>query len=277
MDSGGFFIEVGQRGEDVPELILGYEYHYKDGTKSTLEYGRVGDGVYPATKTVDEGLHVIRLDAKHEINGFVLRDHARYESYDLETTRVDRVPTSVSGATYDDGHIVDEDADYHLFSNAVSVEKWFTESGFLGLGYLYQDMSGGNDFGMDQFPGRQFWIDGGLPVADSTLNHDKFFQSQVINVDRDVHMFNLAAMVELTEDLTLSGDLSGTYTRTETVAELLIIEGHSIGGGLYDIETEDVDADTDVDQTRYEEGLELRYSGFDNLHLYAEGLSLIHI
>jgi len=67
--------------------VVGYEYQFKEGVESTLEWGPVqskGDtkNIYPASKSIDEHTHIVKFDLTQEFDGWRVEDNARVELYD---------------------------------------------------------------------------------------------------------------------------------------------------------------------------------------------------
>ena len=90
LDVGRAWVDFGLTLPNLPQVVLGYEYDFRKGTKSTLEWGPVVQGatvenVYPADKVIDERVHVIKLDVSHELRGWRLEDNARVEFYQNNT------------------------------------------------------------------------------------------------------------------------------------------------------------------------------------------------
>jgi hypothetical protein len=73
--------------------VLGYEYQFRDGVKSSLQWGDVTDAdsntkkIYPGYKDLDERVHILKLDLSHDLAGVFLEDNLRIEFFDLNTSR----------------------------------------------------------------------------------------------------------------------------------------------------------------------------------------------
>ncbi|HVV02357.1 MAG TPA: c-type cytochrome domain-containing protein, partial [Verrucomicrobiae bacterium] len=90
MDVGRAWVEFGLTPPKLPEIVIGYEYQFRDGTESTLEWGNVGGkNIYPASEEIHEHTHVIKARVTHEFFGLRLEDNAQVELYDLKTRHDD--------------------------------------------------------------------------------------------------------------------------------------------------------------------------------------------
>ncbi|HKQ36713.1 MAG TPA: c-type cytochrome domain-containing protein, partial [Verrucomicrobiae bacterium] len=77
--TGRAWVDFGLTLPDAPRLALGYEYQFREGAKSTLQWGPVSASlpvlpanernIYPAFKEIDEKVHILKLDASHSFEG----------------------------------------------------------------------------------------------------------------------------------------------------------------------------------------------------------------
>jgi len=149
LDLGKAFLEAGLTRPGLPEVVVGYEYLYRDGDKSILQWlpssqGGVVRDIRPNAKAIDEQVHVARADLSYELAGVMLEDNFRYEFYDLDTKRTGALPWP---ADSNGSHLgIEEGTDYHQLANSFSAESalrdWFLVSG----GYLYTDLGGDASF-----------------------------------------------------------------------------------------------------------------------------------
>jgi hypothetical protein len=89
LDLGKAFAEFGLTLPDWPRISIGYEYQFKNGEKSTEQWGPVeqrGGGttllrnIYPAWKDINEDVHIVKLDVSHDLAGIHFEDNARASS-----------------------------------------------------------------------------------------------------------------------------------------------------------------------------------------------------
>ena len=297
LDVGKIWAEAGVKSEEGWNFLVGYEYDYKTGDKSLLEEGTVTTGgvskrVYPATKDVEEGTHILKLEVSKDFNGLEVADTARFEWYGGDSYRNEQVPATVSApsvtGTEASGYLVDEDFKSHTGSNAFTVEKWVTDKLFLAAGHMYIHTDGTAEYWMDQYPGLGYWeaqpaagppaVGGGIvSVPNGALNRAKFFQAQDVNSTTESNIFGLNGFFNLTPDVSLGGGLQYERTSTDVDGDLKIIEGAQAGGAAgppdtrtYYLAYEDAQTDSTTDTDRFEDSLELRVDTIPNTRAYAQ-------
>jgi hypothetical protein len=246
------WIEVGLTLPDWPRLVVGYEYHEKDGDRPTLQWGSVSDptgvtrAIYPAFKAVDEALHVIRLDASHEVAGVLIEDSFRAEFYDLATERqnVDYIALGASQADVLTRH--SEAYRHFQAANALRLEKSLRDWWLLSGGYLYSYLDGDGGFSQETL----------LP---STPGIDPFLGETVsqILLEQRSHYFNLNTMLGPWRGLHFSAGAQSEWTRQHGFKS-----GLSAGGAP-------AIASAHLDKTGFEEDFALRYAGLPYTVLFA--------
>jgi hypothetical protein len=92
LDTGRAWADFGLTLPQWPRMVLGYEYQYRDGSKSTTQWGPVSNGsqtrnIYPAYKDIAEHVHILKFDLDYELGEARLTDSFRGEWYDLSTGR----------------------------------------------------------------------------------------------------------------------------------------------------------------------------------------------
>jgi len=94
LDVGKAWIDFGLTLPNWPQMVFGYEYDYRRGEKSTLNYG----AYQPSAQEIHEGVHIIKFDLNAEVQGFTLEDQFRGEFYNLHTEQTNYVaPLARSG------------------------------------------------------------------------------------------------------------------------------------------------------------------------------------
>lgn len=194
LDFGKAWIEAGGVTPLGLQLTGGYEYRFKQGDKSSTSWQPVDTAngtrnIHPAAKTIDEHVHILRLDAGHEVAGFHFDDHFRYEFYDLKTRQTG---IFVEQATRDAGQIVRDVQQSQNLANAFKVEKQPLDWLLVSAGYLYTRTDG--DTGFDQTPVSA----AGQPVFGILWN------GQGILLEQSAHVFNANAQFGIWERMTLS-------------------------------------------------------------------------
>ncbi|MEO6035712.1 MAG: c-type cytochrome domain-containing protein, partial [Verrucomicrobiota bacterium] len=141
LDLGRAWIDFGLTRPHWPQIVLGYEYQWKEGAKSTLEFGDVnGKNIFPATKKIDEQTHILKFDLVHELYDWRIEDNARVEIFDSSTRRNDGQQAfglrPVSTAQ------IDEKFQHVQGVNTVRLERQLGDWLFLAGGYFYSRLEG---------------------------------------------------------------------------------------------------------------------------------------
>jgi mono/diheme cytochrome c family protein len=262
LEIGKAWIETGLTLPSWPLLVAGYEYQYKEGDKSLLQWLPVTQpanggtrNIYPAYKSIDERTHVLRLDAGHDVAGVDLADHFRYEFYDLETSRrgVRPFPNNADGTFVN----TTEGANYQQLANTFTAEKQITDWLLLSAGYLYSRLyDGGASF-------RQNTVDAaGNPALGN------YWKGNEITLDQSSHVLNFNAQMGPWEGLTFSAGLLPEWNRQEGFGDVNLDEGLPplVGTALRPAIIR-----SDNDRFSVEEQAGLRFTRIPYTVLFAEG------
>lgn len=261
LDIGKLFIEAGLTLPDRPKLVFGYEHRFKDGQKSLLEWGEVDDGtyrrkIYPSYKDIDEKLDVVRLEISHELANIRLKDQFRYEKYSLDTKRHDQeLNVEDDQSSMEE---IEDDYEHDAFFNTFQASTHLNDKVFLSMGYLFTSLDGDGDFSMNTVPG--------------VFERDKFWESETIDLDQEVHIFSANAILgpfhETTVYLGLQGEILDSEGHTEAL--LTEVEGDDLDDGGT-IESPEAVISSDQDKWGMQETLGVRYAGLPRTTVYAEG------
>lgn len=269
LDNGRAWTELGLALPRWPRIVLGYEYQYRDGAESTLQWGPVRNGsltnaVYPSFKELSERTHILKLDLDYELGGVLLRDNFRGEWYRLGSHEFNE-----SGYALGSGPVAsmaaftrgDDRQSYFQGANTFHLEKQFTDWLFGAGGYLYSrlDGSGGTDVDNSNtarlnLPGTFFF---GYPG----------FQTQRLEIERDSHVFSLSAMLGPWEGFNLTLGTQNEWTR-QTGFVLATVNQAYPGTPIIDLGPESVHAD--LDRRVFSQGAGLRFTKIPFTTLYAE-------
>src|SRR5439155_23165690 len=149
LNFGKAWFDLGLTLPDWPKLVVGYEYQFKAGEKSTLQWAQyatdptafVGKAIFPGYKALDEHAHILKLDLTHEIRGYGLEDNFWAEFYDLSATRINR------GDFNPDTIALHKESYTHFqAANSFRVEKQVRDWLFVSGGYLYRHREGEGSF-----------------------------------------------------------------------------------------------------------------------------------
>ena len=88
MELGRTWIELGLTPADGPEVVLGYDYRFREGAKSMSTWGLSGGiGLAPSFRRINEDVHRITLDVRGEWGRAEFIDEAEFELCARQRTR----------------------------------------------------------------------------------------------------------------------------------------------------------------------------------------------
>lgn len=262
LDIGRAWIDFGLTLPHLPQVVLGYEYQFKEGAKSMLEWGPViwpgvrTNNFYPAAKNIDEDVHVVKLDVTHEIGGWRLEDRARVEFYELGTREINAASASV-GPRADAIVQSRQSADHIQGMNTVRAERQVTDWWLLSGGYLYSKLDGDASF-------KQTTTD-----AVGTPSFGQFWSSDDLVLKREAHIFSLTSLLLPMDGLSLSLGLQNEWQRQEGAGDVHLDHGDPLFLGNYDLIPGTVRSD--LDTMRLMETIGVRYTRIPFTVLFAEG------
>jgi len=253
VDNGKAWFDAGLTLPELPRIALGYEYQFRKGNQSTLQWGQVSDdptaffgkAIYPGFKQTDERTHLIKLDADYEAGGFRLEDNLRAEFYDLKNMRINQ-------GDFNPDVIARHDESYRHFqaANTFRTEKQVREWLFLSGGYLYTHLDGDGAF-------RQAFSS--MSAAFPTFNGDA---SDRIALKQDSHTVNLNTMLGPWRGLALSAGVQSEWMRREGFSDLLVPVFPAAAPAS---------ANSNMDKWVLEEDVSVRYNRIPYTVFYAEG------
>ncbi|MDD5140473.1 MAG: hypothetical protein PHY43_09480 [Verrucomicrobiales bacterium] len=190
VDNGRVWIDFGLALPRRPQIVLGYEYQFKNGNKSMLDWGYAnGKDIYPATLAVDEQANIIKLDVTHDLNGWHLEDNARVEFYSEKNTSAES--QILFGGTSPDTFINTRD-NYHSTQgmNTLALEKQMRDWWFVSGGFYYSKLEGSDFFNQTT----------AIPV----FNINNSLSSSQITLRRESELFSVASLFTPLEYLAFS-------------------------------------------------------------------------
>jgi hypothetical protein len=253
LDRGRVWIEAGLRMEDIPEITLGYQHLWREGQKDSTIWGRTttlnGDRAYvPSYYDIDEERDVFTLDVEHALAKTNLGLGLRYDSVSNDNKRVQkRQYLTASDRTITQDDVYESD----LFSTHLYSETHFNERMLLSFGYAFTTLD--TDF------------DGTERVYSlTTSNRDHGYYDMVGGSQMKLHAANASFWWNPVEDLVVVPSIKAEWEDTSALVSF-IETARPIDPEL------DGRSSNDIDQNEFSQELEVRYSGFDNLLLYARG------
>ena len=250
LDIGRAWLDLGLTLPHWPRLVLGYEYDYKQGNEAITSWSAVGTNalasraIAPASKHLDETVHIIKFDLDDDLKGVTIADCFRGEFYRLNTSYTNVAYNQLSQS-------VNDGTTYFQGANTLRLEREFSDWFFGSAGYLYSRLN-----------------------ADSTFNLDAITQLQQadiprITLERESDVGNLNGLI---------GPFTGLLISTGAQAEWTREQGY--GAGTYDQEippppftlfTVPFNLASDYVETSIQENVGLRYSTIPFTALFAEG------
>jgi hypothetical protein len=249
---------------DWPRLGLGYEYQYRHGDKSTLQWGAVTEvantrAISPGYKFIDERTHILKLDLDHTIANWHLEN-----SFRGEWTTADTRYENVRSVALDVPNSLRRDETREGWksfqgANTFRIERAFREWLFASGGYLYSHLAADADFSLDQL---------NAMVAPAPGPRTEW-RSQSIVLERESHVGNLNLLLGPWQSATLALGAQGEWTRQNGT-----LNGTSADYALPPFLTPDsmttIGSITDIDRTAVDESALLRINRLPFTTLFAE-------
>ncbi len=231
---------------------------YKDGTKSSLQWGEVATAtgsrkIFPASKDIQERTHIIKLDLEHEIRGLRIEDSFRGEFYDLETRRPNvEVLTSGTPAPLVQDDI--REAETHFQgANTLRLEKRVNDWLYASGGYLYSRLRGDAAFALDTSSPL------GVPIAVQR------WRTHRIVLERDAHVFNANGYLGPWDGLSFSAGVQSEWNRQTGVGDANLDIVNPFSGVI----EQPASLRSDIDQATVEERIETRFTAIPFTVLFA--------
>lgn len=266
LETGRAWVEAGLTLPDRPRVVLGYEYQFTDGIKSTLQWGDSGtidpEGfaptdakkIYPARKGIDEQVHIIKLDVNHEARGYTFQDNFRAEFYDLKTSRDDTLFYNSGTGTSEKYALVQEAHDHFQAANAIRLEKQVRDWLLLSGGYLYSHLDGEAAFNQTT-----------VSPVNSFTAADQFWFSNALLLDQESHVFNANASLGPWQGLSLSAGVQSEWMKQTGFGDMRLDQG--LPGPT--LVAAPAMLHSDLDKAAVEEQLDLRYTSIPYTILFA--------
>ena len=271
LDIGRAYVDFGLTLPDWPRLVFGYEFRYRDGTKSILQWGDAGTiepqfnpdttdakKIFPASKRIDEQVHIFKFDLDHEIGGVGIENRFRAELYDNSTHRETMSFLDLSGAGMNRTFSIRESADHFQASDSFSLQKQILDWLFLSGGYHYGHLDG--QYGLSvqpNFPTGEFF------------SFDRYYFTEAVILEQDTHTFNLNTQLGPWSGFTLYGGAQSEWMSQRGFGDVRLDEGFpsTLGGA----EPRPVFLDSNLDRASVEEHAGARFTAIPYTVLFVEG------
>ena len=263
LDDGRAWTEFGLTLPRWPRIVLGYEYQYRDGAQSTLQWGPVINGsqirnIYPAYEDVSERVHILKFDVDYEMAGIDFSDNFRGEWYDLRTEQFNDSSFTIGSATMALTTAKDQER-YFQGANTFHLEKQLTDWWFASGGYLYSRLNG--TAGADIETLNPALLDPSL-VAPG-------WNSQTIQLERESHVFSISSLLGQWEGLSLSLATQNEWTRQTGLTVANVNVAVSSAPFLFPLDTPET-VHSDLDRSIFSQDLGLRFTKIPFTTLFAD-------
>ncbi len=266
LDIGRAWMDLGLTRPNLPQVVLGYEYQFRNGEKSMLEWGAVGTqppfapgtdskNIYPNFKYIDEHTHILKLNLSYEVLGWHLEDNARAEFYQLDTLRDDTLVGSFAPAPLQVARIGEHD-EHTQGVNTFSVSKQLTDWWSVSSGYFYSHLDGSASY-------QQNTVDGSGALASG----DQWSANNIV-LKRESQLASVGSLLLPWPALSLSTGVQGEWTQQEGFGlEDLAFGNPAIPGAFFPSVTNVLGR---LDDTSARENVALRFTQIPYTVLFAE-------
>jgi hypothetical protein len=265
VDVGRAWADFGLTLPNWPRIVVGYEYQYRDGTESTLQWGPVMQGtnisnIYPGFKQLSEKTHILKLDVDYELAGVVLSDSFRGEWYTLQTQELNG-DLSTNGAPPLAFTSASENQKYFQGANTFHLEKQFLAWLFAAGGYLYSKLDADGSLNVEP-------INAAALVPPVQVPPVRSWNVDGIELERESHVFSLNTLLGPWESLSLSLGVQNEWTRemgmgNGTNFQALPFPPYGFAGSLESVSS-------DMDRRIFSQEAGLRFTKIPFTTLFAE-------
>ena len=249
LDIGRAWVDFGLTLPDSPELVLGYEYQFRQGEKPTLVWGTVLQGpflknIFPNIENVDEQTHIFKVDLTREWDDWSFEDRVRAEFYNLSEQRND-------GIGYTGGpnpaflQQVNQGVQYSQGANTLRVEKQIADWWRASAGCLLSVFDGTSSFNRNTTDGS------GTPVPGQS------WSTEGITLHRNSYIGSLGSLFLPLDGLSISAAAQSEWT-------------HETGMGGINLDPTPGAVSANQDRTTLSENLNARYARLPCTVLFAE-------
>ena len=268
IDRGQFYVEAGLRMDKLPEITLSYKHDFRNGQTESLTWGEgIPSGINntfklaPALWDIDEKTDTFQLDIQHTLGNTDLGLGLVFEHSNYSETRTNTrgyvvtTPPATNANAYRDV-VQTDDCSMDLFAGNIHSVTRFNDQIWLTAGFAYNSVN--TDTG-----GSSRTVMSGTPLYSGSRAEFYGPTSGGGNVNQTIGNLNL--MWNPIPDLTITPSLR--YEHEETDA--------SSTNPFYLPQTPNVitlasaSSDSEMDDTTG--ALDIRYTGFSDLVLYAKG------
>lgn len=200
VDDGRAWIDFGLALPRLPQIVLGYEYQYRIGNESTLDWNDAnGKNIYPATQSLNEQTHTVKLNISKSFDDWRVENNAQISFYSINNQGNE--PGILFGGTTPDQFITTKDNYKQIQGmDTLMLDKQLWEWWYLSGGFYYSQLSGNDYFNQTTIFGP--------PISSTTT-----LSSQKITLTRQSEIFSIANLFTPLNYLTLSLGTQNEWTR----------------------------------------------------------------
>jgi hypothetical protein len=275
LDIGRAWVDLGLTLPDWPRMVIGYEFQYRDGAKSILEWGDVGSNTFepeftadttdakkimPAFRQIDEQVHVFKFDLTHDVNGLGIENSFRADLYENRTERNTTGFRDLSGFNQNSEVLTREDHDHFQASDSIRLEKQVRDWLFLSGGYFFSTLEGQYGFGMQT----------SYPDGEYITRERRYFTDSII-LEQDSHVFNANTQLGPWGGLTVYAGVQNEWMSQHGFGTLSFYEGIPESFLPVPVTLLPVMLDSNLDRAVVEEHFGARYTQIPFTVLFVEG------
>ncbi len=268
VDEGRAWLDlIVERGE-LPYMRFGYEFRFREGNESTLQWGPVSPpvrNIHPAIKQVDEQTQIFKFDIAKDVGGWALADSFRFEWYDQNNIRINETAFNSAKPGPDKFTTVNETYRHTQGANTFTVEKWFTDWFMVDGGYLYSWLDGGASFDQSNFLTDNAALPPTTGFTQFGMFADRFWSSTSIVLDQNSHVGSLSTRIGPWQEFLLYGGVQADWMQQSGFSEVVQRFGSPTAPPIPVMNW------SDIDRQLFEERAGLRYTGLPFSTIYAEG------
>jgi mono/diheme cytochrome c family protein/predicted HicB family RNase H-like nuclease len=201
VNNGDAWVDFGLTLPHWPQMVLGYEYQYQNGTEATLDWGPAhGRDIFPATQGLNELTHIVKFDLTNDVAGWHVENQARVEFY---SEKNEGSEFGVLGAAVAPGEFINTRDDYHHTQGMETLmfEKPLYDWWLLSGGFYYSRLEGSDYFNQT--------------TAVPAFGVNSALSSQQITLSRESEMFDAASSFVPLDYLTFSIASQNEWSRQD--------------------------------------------------------------
>lgn len=256
LDEGKAWIDFNLALPDRPVIRLGYEYQYRNGAESTLDWGTAqGVNIYPATTELNESTHILKLDVAGDWAGWHGEDSARAEFHSLNNNDVE--PNILGTGPDPDTLINTRNTDRSVQGmNTLTVERQFQDWCHVSAGYFYSHLEADDSLSQS------------TTGPNGALFFGNYWSSPQVTLSMSSHIFSVSAQFIPAENLTLSLASQTEWSHEEGFGEADLSTGLPTVPGSFNLFP--VANDSNLDEFKAMQNAGVRFSKIPWTVLFAD-------